>query len=109
MLSRLSTAVGLALVSFSASAAAVTCGECSPTMFFDNFNRTLVLQRVEEGNAVQCDYSSQGLTNVIPYCLYRNIDGVLLITNTGPTITSLPGACPAIKLVQMPSCPVLSG
>ncbi|KAJ7120819.1 hypothetical protein C8R44DRAFT_920315 [Mycena epipterygia] len=59
MFSRLTTALALALalVSFSAPATAASpCGVCSPFMFFSGVNRTLVLQREEEMNTVQCEY-----------------------------------------------------
>ncbi|KAJ7692411.1 hypothetical protein B0H17DRAFT_1283695 [Mycena rosella] len=77
MFSRLTTALALALalalVSFSAPAVAISpCGVCSPFMFFSGVNRTLELQREEEMNTVQCDYSGGNLPSpiVIPYCLY---------------------------------------
>ncbi|KAJ7104758.1 hypothetical protein C8R44DRAFT_807825 [Mycena epipterygia] len=66
MLSRLTTALALALVSFSAPATAASpCGVCSPFMFFSGVNRTLVLQREEEMNTVQCDYSGGNLPSPI--------------------------------------------
>ncbi|KAJ7851335.1 hypothetical protein B0H13DRAFT_1905261 [Mycena leptocephala] len=97
MFSRLTTALALALalVSFSTPATAASpCGVCSPFMFFSGVNRTLTLQREEEMNTVQCDYSGGNLPSpiVIPYCLYANINGAVLVTNTGPTLTSVPGA-----------------
>ncbi|KAJ7683856.1 hypothetical protein B0H17DRAFT_1204843 [Mycena rosella] len=100
------TAIALALVSFSTGAAAATCVICSPTIFFDNVNRTLVLQREEESNTVMPSYSSQNLPTSVPtaFTATSNIDGILLTTNTGATITSLPEACPAIPLVQQASC-----
>ncbi|KAJ7912734.1 hypothetical protein B0H13DRAFT_2327081 [Mycena leptocephala] len=109
MFSRLTTALALALalVSFSTPATAASpCGVCSPFMFFSGVNRTLTLQREEEMNTVQCDYSGGNLPSpiVIPYCLYANINGAVLVTNTGPTLTSVPGACPSIKLITGVAC-----
>ncbi|KAJ7499927.1 hypothetical protein FB451DRAFT_1358937 [Mycena latifolia] len=104
MLSRLATTVALALIAFSARAGAVTCGVCSSTIFFQGLTRTLTLQWEDENNTVQCNYDTPAIPNMSPGCLYRNVDGLLLFTNTGPTLTSLPGACPSIQLVQKTTC-----
>ncbi|KAJ7799681.1 hypothetical protein B0H14DRAFT_2902431 [Mycena olivaceomarginata] len=83
MPSRFITAAALALISFSTGAAAVSCGVCAPTI------------REEGSNTVQCNYDTPAISGFSPGCLYRNVDGVVIFTNTGPTLTSLPGACPA--------------
>ncbi|KAJ7848926.1 hypothetical protein B0H14DRAFT_3867046 [Mycena olivaceomarginata] len=95
MPSRLITAAALALISFSTGAAAVSCGVCAPTIVYAGLNRTLTLQREEGSNTVQCNYDTPAISGFSPGCLYRNVDGVVIFTNTGPTLTSLPGACPA--------------
>ncbi|KAJ7099848.1 hypothetical protein C8R43DRAFT_1114755 [Mycena crocata] len=108
MFSRLSTtalALALTTVSFSNSATAVNCGVCGPTIFFRSLTRTLTLMREEGSNTVQCNYDTPAISGFSPACLYRNVDGVLIFTNTGPTLTSLPGACPAtIPLIQKTLC-----
>ncbi|KAJ7476833.1 hypothetical protein B0H11DRAFT_2234805 [Mycena galericulata] len=74
MLPRLTTAVAVALVYFSASAAAVvTCGVCAPTIFYDGLTRSLTLMREEEQNTVQCNYDVPPIQNKSPACLYRVI------------------------------------
>ncbi|KAJ7499923.1 hypothetical protein FB451DRAFT_47497 [Mycena latifolia] len=96
MLSRLSTALALAVVSFSAGTAAINCGVCNSTIFYSGLTRTLTLMREEGGNTVQCNYDTPAISGFSPGCLYRNVDGVLTFTNTGATLTSLPGACPSV-------------
>ncbi|KAJ7661380.1 hypothetical protein DFH06DRAFT_1467056 [Mycena polygramma] len=105
MPSRLTTAVTLALLSFSAGAAAANCGVCSPTIVYAGLTRTLTLQREEGSNTVQCNYDTPPISGFSPACLYQNVNGVLIFTNTGPTLTSLPGACPSvIPLVTKTVC-----
>ncbi|KAF9461622.1 hypothetical protein BDZ94DRAFT_1263293 [Collybia nuda] len=92
----------LALVS---GTAAVNCGVCAPTIFFQGQTRTLTLTRQGSGNQVQCNYDSPAIPGFSPGCLYRNVDGQITFTNTGATLTSLPGACPnPITLVSKTSC-----
>ncbi|KAJ7124437.1 hypothetical protein C8R44DRAFT_875473 [Mycena epipterygia] len=98
------TTLALALT-FSAGAAAVSCGVCSPTIVYAGLTRNLTLSREEGSNTVQCNYDTPAISGFSPGCLYRNVDGVVTFTNTGPTLTSLPGACPnPIKLVTKTSC-----
>ncbi|KAJ7166102.1 hypothetical protein C8R46DRAFT_1097082, partial [Mycena filopes] len=104
MLSRLAAVVALTVIAFSSNAAAVTCGVCSPSIFFKGLTRTLTLQWEEGSNTVQCNYDTPPISGMSPACLYRNVDGAVIFTNTGATLTSLPGACPAIQLVQKTSC-----
>ncbi|KAJ7166094.1 hypothetical protein C8R46DRAFT_1097058 [Mycena filopes] len=103
MLSRLAAIV--ALIVFSSNAAAlVTCGVCAPSIFFKGLTRTLTSTMEEGSNTVQCNYNTPPISGMSPDCLYRNVDGAVIFTNTGATLTSLPGACPAIQLVQKTSC-----
>ncbi|KAJ7676156.1 hypothetical protein B0H17DRAFT_128565 [Mycena rosella] len=105
MFPRLTAALAFVVVSFTASTAAVSCGVCAPTIFYSGLNRTLTLMREEGSNTVQCNYDTPAIAGFSPGCLYRvNVDGVLTFTNTGPTLTSLPGACPSIQLVTKTSC-----
>ncbi|KAJ6579677.1 hypothetical protein DFH09DRAFT_1147240 [Mycena vulgaris] len=116
-----SLAIALTVVSFSGGAAAVSCGVCSPTIFYSGLTRNLTLTREEGSNTVQCNYDTPPISGFSPGCLYRvpfvnssnmetiftspqNVDGALIFTNTGPTLTSLPGACPSITLVTKTSC-----
>ncbi|KAJ7062858.1 hypothetical protein C8F01DRAFT_1135462 [Mycena amicta] len=105
MFSRLTIAVALAVASVIPSAAAVSCGVCASSIFYQGLTRTLTLQWETSGNTVQCNYDTPSIPDKSPACVYRNVDGVLTITNTGPTIGSLPGACPTtVSLVQKTSC-----
>ncbi|KAJ7075726.1 hypothetical protein B0H15DRAFT_649753 [Mycena belliarum] len=105
MFSHLTTAIVLAVVYFSASTSAVSCGVCNATIFFSGLTRTLTLMREEGSNTVQCNYDTPAISGFSPACLYRNVDGVLIFTNTGPTLTSLPGACPSkIPLITKTTC-----
>ncbi|KAJ7226625.1 hypothetical protein B0H12DRAFT_240620 [Mycena haematopus] len=107
MHSYLTSALALALiaVSFSSSAAAVSCGVCPTSIFYQGLTRTLTLAMQDTGNAVQCNFDTPAIAGKNPACVYRNVDGVLTITNTGPTIGSLPGACPTtVAVVQKTSC-----
>ncbi|KAJ6544247.1 hypothetical protein B0H19DRAFT_1380546 [Mycena capillaripes] len=95
----------LITVSFSSSATAVSCGVCASSIFFQGQTRTLTVTLQDSGNAVQCDYLNPPISGLAPTCTYRNVDGVLTFTNTGPTLFSLPGACPStIPLIQKTSC-----
>ncbi|KAF4611168.1 hypothetical protein D9613_007344 [Agrocybe pediades] len=99
----------IALIALSLSlvtpSVAVSCGVCAPSIFFQGQTRKLTLQREEGSNTVQCNYDTPAISGFSPGCLYRNVDGVLIFTNTGATLTSLPGACPAtIPLVTKTPC-----
>ncbi|KAJ6579567.1 hypothetical protein DFH09DRAFT_1146921 [Mycena vulgaris] len=100
MPSRLTSALALTVLAFSSGAAAVSCGVCAPTIFFQGLTRTLTNTREDTGNTFQCTYASPPISGLAPACLYRNIDGVLTFTNTG----TLPGACPSVQLVQKTAC-----
>ncbi|KAF7301026.1 hypothetical protein MIND_00666400 [Mycena indigotica] len=105
MLSRLALFATVAAVSLIPGVTAVSCGVCAPSIFYQGLTRTLTLQWQTSGNTVQCNYDTPAIPNKSPACVYRNVDGVLTITNTGPTIGSLPGACPtSVPLVQKTSC-----
>ncbi|KAF7331049.1 hypothetical protein MVEN_02445200 [Mycena venus] len=107
MPSYLTSALALALVavSFSSSAAAVSCGVCAPSIFYQGLTRTLTTQMEDTGNTVQCNYDTPPISGKNPACLYRNVDGVLTFTNTGVLLTDLPGACSStIPVVQKTSC-----
>ncbi|KAF9461623.1 hypothetical protein BDZ94DRAFT_1299100 [Collybia nuda] len=95
----------LSLLALALSAAAVNCGVCAPTIFFQGQTRTLTLTSQRSGNQVQCNYDSPPIPGFSPGCLYRNIDGQITFTNTGPTLWSLPGACPnPITVISKTSC-----
>ncbi|KAJ7499922.1 hypothetical protein FB451DRAFT_1206976, partial [Mycena latifolia] len=98
MLSRITTTLALILVSFSASATAVSCGVCSPTIFFIGVTLSLTVATQDSGNAVQCNYDNPPISGFNPNCVYRNVDGILTLSNTG-------GACPSsIQVVQKSFC-----
>ncbi|KAF8173813.1 hypothetical protein K438DRAFT_1850072 [Mycena galopus ATCC 62051] len=98
-------ALAFIAVSFSSSAAAVSCGVCAPSIFYQGLTRTLTLAMQDTGNAVQCNYDTPAIAGKNPACLYQNVNGVLTFTNTGASLTSLPGACLAtIPVVQKTSC-----
>ncbi|KAJ7250369.1 hypothetical protein C8J57DRAFT_1355452 [Mycena rebaudengoi] len=115
-------ALALTAISLAAGASAVNCGVCAPSIVYAGLVRTLTLQREEGSNTVQCNYDTPPISGFSPACLYRvyslrlqytprilnypqNVDGHIIFTNTGPTLTSLPGACPAVlTLVSKPSC-----
>ncbi|KAJ6579697.1 hypothetical protein DFH09DRAFT_333035, partial [Mycena vulgaris] len=81
-----SLAIALTVVSFSGGAAAVLCGTR------------------DGSNTLQCNYDTPPISGSSPVCIYRDPDGALVFTNTGPTLTSLPGACPSITFVTKTSC-----
>lgn len=58
MSSRLTSALALALtlISLSSGAAAVSCGVCAPTIFFEGLTRTLTNTRQDTDNTFQCTY-----------------------------------------------------
>ncbi|KAJ7886180.1 hypothetical protein B0H14DRAFT_3431391 [Mycena olivaceomarginata] len=107
MPSYLTSALTLALiaVSFSSSAAAVSCGVCAGSIFYQGLTRTLTVASQDTGNAVQCNYDTPPISGKNPNCVYTNVGGVLTITNTGAFIGDLPGACPtSIPVVQKSFC-----
>ncbi|KAJ7123196.1 hypothetical protein C8R44DRAFT_785522 [Mycena epipterygia] len=101
MFSRLTSTLALALtlISLSSGAAAVSCGVCAPTIFFEGLTRTLTNTRQDTDNTFQCTYATPAISGLAPACVYRNIDGGLTFTNTGS-----PGACPSVQLVQKTAC-----
>ncbi|KIK62745.1 hypothetical protein GYMLUDRAFT_242389 [Collybiopsis luxurians FD-317 M1] len=70
----------------SVSASAV-CVVCSRTIFYAGATRTLTSGKEEGSNTLQCNYDTPPISGLNPYCYYANINGSLLLSNTG-------GACP---------------
>ncbi|KAJ7197003.1 hypothetical protein GGX14DRAFT_671543 [Mycena pura] len=107
MFSRLSTSVALALaiVSFAPSVSAVSCAVCPASIFYQGLTRTLTLPQQTSGNTLQCNFDTPAISGFNPACVYRNVDGVLIITDTAGSIGALPGACPtSVPVVQKTSC-----
>ncbi|PPQ65447.1 hypothetical protein CVT26_000099 [Gymnopilus dilepis] len=75
-------ALALSIVSFTSGVAAVSCAVCAPTIFFDGLTRTLTLSREEESNTLQCNYDTPAISGFSPACLYQNVNGQLIFTNT---------------------------
>ncbi|KAJ7911120.1 hypothetical protein B0H13DRAFT_2328719 [Mycena leptocephala] len=101
MPSYLTTALALAFafVSFSSSAAAVTCAVCPSTIFYQGQTRTLTTTREDTGNTIQCSFNTPAISGFSPACLYGNVNGALTFTNTSPN------ACPGTAtLVSKTSC-----
>ncbi|KAJ7740639.1 hypothetical protein B0H16DRAFT_1464862 [Mycena metata] len=101
MPSYLTGALALALVaiSFSSSAAAVSCAVCGPSIFFEGLTRTLTSTRQDSGNAAQCNYDTPPIAGIAPACVYPNVNGQLTVTNAG-------SACPlSVPVVQEAACP----
>ncbi|KAF8902932.1 hypothetical protein CPB84DRAFT_821562 [Gymnopilus junonius] len=97
--------LALSIISFSSNAAAASCAVCAPTIVFDGLTRTLTLSREEEDNTLQCNYDTPPIEGFSPGCLYLNVDGQLIFTNTAGSLFSLPGACPStLPLVEKTSC-----
>ncbi|KAJ6568993.1 hypothetical protein B0H19DRAFT_1256678 [Mycena capillaripes] len=72
MLTRLSIALAVALVSLSIGAEAVitNCAVCAPTLFYKGLTRAPVTQVAGE-NVVDCHYSSPDDLSFSPTCSYR--------------------------------------
>lgn len=113
MLLRVPAAIALALSILSGCNSAAAgiphnCAECPPTIVYRSLTRTVTPTQISM-NSVECMYTEPptGISGIIPYCVYRNIDGVLTLTNTGPATNPLqmPGACPtAAAVVQKTTC-----
>ncbi|KAJ7264572.1 hypothetical protein C8J57DRAFT_1718486 [Mycena rebaudengoi] len=104
MLSRLTIALAVALVSLSTGAEAVltNCAVCPPSLFYQGLTRTLILPSPGGENVVDCRYMSTQDPNFVATCSYREADGHLTSTNTvgGPS-----GACQnPVAVVQKSSC-----
>ncbi|GLB40982.1 hypothetical protein LshimejAT787_0901970 [Lyophyllum shimeji] len=100
-------ALALTIASLSGSGAAVFCAVCPPTIFYQGLTRTLTLTKyTASAGTVQCNYDTPAIPGKSPGCLYRNLDGQVTFTNTGATLSSLPGACPnpATVITKTTSC-----
>ncbi|KAJ7618599.1 hypothetical protein FB45DRAFT_932003 [Roridomyces roridus] len=101
MPSRLATIVAFALSLVSGTNALVNCGVCAKSIVYAGQTRTLSLGETENpGNYLQCNYDTPAIQGFNPYCVYQNVNGAFVFTNTG----SGTGACPSITLLQKTSC-----
>ncbi|KAF9063846.1 hypothetical protein BDP27DRAFT_1451079 [Rhodocollybia butyracea] len=73
-----------------------TCAVCPSSIVFEGQTRTLTLAEEETGNIIQCNYDTPAISGLNPFCVYNNIGGALVFSNTGgactsPTMVSQPG------------------
>ncbi|GLB40981.1 hypothetical protein LshimejAT787_0901960 [Lyophyllum shimeji] len=75
-------ALALSVAAFCGSAAAVNCAVCPSSIFYAGLTRTLT-NTLKSTGTLQCNYDSPPISGFSPYCLYSNLDGALVLTNTG--------------------------
>ncbi|KIK62744.1 hypothetical protein GYMLUDRAFT_260008 [Collybiopsis luxurians FD-317 M1] len=80
-------AVFVSLAAACISAQAITCVVCPPTIVYAGVTRTLTLAKEDTGNTIQCSYDTPAISGFSPYCYYSNVNGGLILSNTG-------GSCP---------------